>query len=43
MDIEKFNELIEELAERAREEQEKPMDIEAIRKMYEGLSRKIRY
>ena len=41
--IEKFNELIEELAERAREEQKKPMDIEAIRKMYEEESRKIRY
>ena len=43
MDIDKLNEICEEIAERAREKQKKPMDFEAIRKLYEESSRKIRY
>ena len=43
MDIDKLNEIIDEIAESAREEQKRPMDFEAILKMYEEENRKIRY
>ena len=43
MDFDKLNEVLAEIAESAREEQKKPMDFEAIKKMYEENSRKIRY
>ncbi len=36
-------EIIDEIAEIAREERKKPMDFEAILRMYEEASRKIRY
>ena len=43
MDIDRLNENCTEIAERAREKQKKPMDFEAIFKMYEAESKKIRY
>ena len=42
MDIDKLNEICDGIAERAREKQKKPMDSEAIIKMYEKESRKNR-
>ena len=43
MDIDKFHEIFDGIAESAKEELKKPMDFEAIIKMYEEASRKIRY
>lgn len=43
MDIDKLNEILDGIAERAREKQKIPMHFEAIIKMYEEESRKIRY
>lgn len=43
MDIDKLNEICAEIAERVKEEQKKPMDFDAILKMYEEDSKKIRY
>lgn len=43
MEIDKLNEICDGIAESAREEEKKPMDFEAIIKMYEEESRKIRY
>ena len=43
MDIDKFNKICTEIAEGAREKQKKPMDLEAVIKMYEEANRKIRH
>ena len=43
MDIDRLNELIDGIAERAKEKQKKPMDLEAVIRMYEEDSRKIRH